>query len=502
MLLSEIKAYLQTKYSHPNINFKWTPDDNEDFFKYIRKNFPKDHLKDDKNKEIVEQAFKNYFENVGYITFQLNDNQISLKVFPYTIHPKDSIHLQETIEILQNNKDLIEFNYRKNENQIFIPKELKKKLDISIENNNNDEEINKKELIKYAIRKNLELEANDIVIFKQDNIFIKLVSKIKKRQINLKEKESIVNRYNGIDEQELILFYDEYFSQEENKNFFKQVAHIFGKRYFIDILIDNEDYEKNVFKYIQKITMEELKHTFESDEEFLKGFSGYVFRIHFQDVFKYIADFILYELSISNVEIEKFLQYYSLNMIVHDGIKYKVPELKVSDNLNWNIASIITISKSHIKANALIEEMQEKIFKLEEYQSKMLIDGISPVVHNNDLITKKNIISEYIIQDSAAYNVVSHKYNAAKTEEEKIELQAELVDMKEELEYLKENKEDFESLMVELSIITKYKKIDQDINILKNQVRSQFNKLKESQDNYEKIRLALSKVLIAKKKPI
>jgi hypothetical protein len=251
MLLSDVKVYLQTKYSHPKIYFKWTPNDNEDFFKYIRKNFPKDHLKDDKNKEMVKQAFKNYFENVGYITFQLNDNQISLKVFPYTIQPKNSIHLQEIIDILQNNKELIEFNYRKNENQIFIPKELKKKLDNSIENNNNDEEINKKELIKYAIRKNLELEANDIVIFKQDNIFIKLVSKIKKRQINLKEKESIVNRYNGIDEQELILFYDEYFSQEENKNFFKQVAKIFGKRYFIDILIENEDYEKNVFRYIQ-----------------------------------------------------------------------------------------------------------------------------------------------------------------------------------------------------------------------------------------------------------
>jgi hypothetical protein len=501
MLLSDVKVYLQTKYSHPKIYFKWTPNDNEDFFKYIRKNFPKDHLKDDKNKEMVKQAFKNYFENVGYITFQLNDNQISLKVFPYTIQPKKSIHLQEIIDILQNNKELIEFNYRKNENQIFIPKELKKKLDNSIENNN-DEEINKKELIKYAIRKNLELKVNDIVIFKQDNIFIKLVSKIKKRQIDLKEKESIANRYNGIDEKELVLFYDEYFSQEENKNFFNQVANIFGDRYFIDILIDNEDYEKNAFKYIQEITMEELKHNFESDKEFLKGFSGYVFRIHFQDVFKYIADFILYELSISNVEIEKFLKYYSLNIVVQNGIKYKVPELKVSDNLNWNITSIITISKTHVKANELIEELQEKIFKLEEFQSKMLIDGISPVTYNNDLMKKKNIIVEYIIQENADYKVLSHKYSVAKTEQEKIDLQSDLVDIKEELEYLKENKESFQSLMVNVSVVTKYKKIDQDINILKNQVKIQFNKLRESRDNYEKIRIALSKVLIAKKKQI
>jgi hypothetical protein len=500
MLLSEIKAYLQTKYSHPNINFKWTPDDNEDFFKYIRKNFPKDYLKDDKNKEIVKQAFKNYFESIGYITFRINDNQIRLKAFPYTIPPEKSIHLQDTIDILKNNKDLIEFNYRDNENQILIPKELKKKLDDFIKNDS--EEINKKELIKYAIRKNLALKTNDMVIFKEDNIFIKLVSKIKKRQIDLKEKESIANRYNGIDEKELILFYDEYFSLEENKNFFKQVAKIFGKRYFIDILIENEDYEKNVFRYIQEITMEELKHTFDSDEEFLKGFSGYVFRIHFQDVFKYLADFILSELSISNVEIEKFLHYYSLNIVVQNGIKYKVPELRVSDNLNWNITSIITVSKTHIKANELIEEMQERIFKLEEFQAKLLIDGVSPVVYNNDLIKKKNIIIEYIVQENADYQVVSRKYNVAKTEEEKAELQADLIDIKEELEYLKENKESFESLMVELPLVTKYRKLDQDINILKNQVRSQFNKLKESQDNYEKIRLALSKVLVAKKKPI
>jgi hypothetical protein len=56
--------------------------------------------------------------------------------------------------------------------------------------------------------------------------------------------------------------------------------------------------------------------------------------------------------------------------------------------------------------------------------------------------------------------------------------------------------------MVNVSVVTKYKKIDQDINILKNQVKIQFNKLRESRDNYEKIRIALSKVLIAKKKQI
>ncbi len=66
--------------------------------------------------------------------------------------------------------------------------------------------------------------------------------------------------------------------------------------------------KKTVFSRIQEITITHLNKTFDSNEEFLKGFSGYIFRIHFQEVFRHIADFILYEIADSNTDIVNFFK--------------------------------------------------------------------------------------------------------------------------------------------------------------------------------------------------
>ena len=64
------------------------------------------------------------------------------------------------------------------------------------------------------------LDSNDIIVIKIDSIFIKLLSKLKRKNISTSETQTIANRYNGIAEDELIFFYTEYFSQEENRDFF------------------------------------------------------------------------------------------------------------------------------------------------------------------------------------------------------------------------------------------------------------------------------------------
>jgi hypothetical protein len=239
-------TYLQTTYSNPKLDFVWTPEDNENFLIFVKKNLPKNYLSQDDNKQIVEQSFKDYFENVGHLIFQLKDNKINFKVLPYKTRAEDSAHLNEIVDILQKNKSLIELNYHDNQNQILIAEELKKKFDEFI--NNHDEQINKKELIKHVVKIGLELKDNDIIIIKDDKIFIKLVSQMKKTSIGEKDKNTIAGRYNGIDENELISFYNEYFSEEQREDFFQLVANTFGNRYFIDGMIDNTEYEKYAFK--------------------------------------------------------------------------------------------------------------------------------------------------------------------------------------------------------------------------------------------------------------
>ena len=272
------------------MDFNWSQEHNTDFFNHIEEEFSKDGFLDEENIAEIEQAFKEYFEAVGYIVFELKDECIDLRVLPYETEPKDSVNLDDIIDIINENEDFIEYNYRGNENQILIKEELRDEI-FDFASDIDNEEINKKELIKYSFRKALELDETDIIVVKKGSMFIKLLSKLKRKYVSKEGKSTLERRFNGIDEDELVSFYEEYFSHD-NKNFFTLVAKLFVDRYFIEEKIDNAEYEKNVFAYIHGIIIEQLVETFDHNKEFSKGFAGYIFRIHFQEVFTHISELI------------------------------------------------------------------------------------------------------------------------------------------------------------------------------------------------------------------
>ena len=252
-----------------------------------------------------------YFEAIGYILFKMREDKILVKVLPYKIEPKDSVNLPAILEILSKNEDLIEYNYNGNENQISIPKKLKDKIYHFIKRINN-EEINKKELTRFAVNKFFELRDHDIVIVKDQQIFIKILGDKYKRDITENERGTITSRYNGINEDDLKSLYDDFISKKENKNFFYYAAEIFVQTYMIEKRIDNDTYEKKIFSLIQSIICDKINNLYNNDKDFCTGFSGYIFRIHFEEVFLHIANFILAELAIANQHITYFLKYYSL----------------------------------------------------------------------------------------------------------------------------------------------------------------------------------------------
>jgi hypothetical protein len=493
-------TYLQTTYSNPKLDSVWTPEDNENFLIFIKKNLPKNYLSQDENKQTVEQTFKDYFENVGHLIFQLKDNKINFKVLPYKIHAEDSAHLDEIVDILQKNKSLIELNYHNNQNQILIAEELKKKFDEFI--NHHDEQINKKELIKHVVKIGLELKDNDIIIIKDDKIFIKLVSQMKKTSVSEKDKNTIAGRYNGIEENELISFYDEYFSKEQREDFFQLVANTFGNRYFIDGMIDNTEYEKYAFKYMQDIIIELLGQNFDSDEEFFKGFSGYVFRIHFHESFEYLADFILHELIASNDKVIEFLEYYALQVVVINGEKFRVPELRSDDDLTWNITSITTVAKTYIKAKDIIDGFEDAIDKLDEAQFSLMVDDMTPVEYNQDLYQERDELVEDIEEASDDYRVLSDEYHTLKTERERTASKTQLADLKLEIKSLEEAKDEVLSDILDNSVLLKFKKLEDDINNLEKQIKSKTKAIQINEKTYNIVKDILSKALVAKKKKV
>ena len=384
MLLAKLKIHLKTIIGTPSIDFEWSDEHNENFFSYLNDNLESMAIQDKEIQQTIKQALREHFESVGYILFKMSQTQLRMKIFAYKIEPKDSINLQAIIDIIDKNEDLIEYDYNGKDDLICLQNELTFKLTHFV-NKITNEEINKKELLKYAVREAFELKPSDIVIQKNNQIFIKLFNGIKIHEVTESEKNTIANRYNGFDENVLNSFYKNFCLKDENKKFFYSIAEQFVNIYLLEKKIDNLTYEKYVFSFIQSIIIEQLESSFDGEKEFFKGFSGYTFRIHFKDVFENMANLILTEVSASNKHIIEFLKYYSLNVVVVDGKKYKVPEIEAENGLKWSVSSMMSIVKIYIKTEQSIDALLGKKEALQDEIKDLYIHNLSPMEYNNKL---------------------------------------------------------------------------------------------------------------------
>ena len=501
MLDSELKFYLKTNLKPPSIDFVWKDKDNKKLFEYLNENCEEECLLNRENQLKIKQAFKEYFEPVGYILFKMNGNQIRIKVFPYKIEPKDSVNLSAVLDILESNEKLIEYDYKGKDNQISIPKELKDKVYDFI-NNITNEEINRKELARYAVTEFFELHEHDIVIVKDNQIFIKILDYPYKRNIKESEKNTIANRYNGINEDELVSLYDEFFAQNENKNFFYYIAKLFVQIYFLEQKIDNFNYENKRFAIIQSIISEQLNHSYNNDDDFCTGFAGYIFRIHFQEVFEHIANFILAEIAISNDYMISFVKYYSSDVIVLDGKRYKVPMLETDSGLRWNVASILSIVKIYVKTKTSIDGMKKNVNELNKDLQELHVEGHPPAEYKAILLNKKEKLEEDIIQNKKKVEKCYDLADLTNDKHEKSKLQREIRTIRDAIEKKREERKDISNKMVKASVINEYNKIKNDIDGIKRQIKRDNRVLEQNEEAYFSIRHALAKALASKRVPL
>ena len=501
MFYEKVSTYLKSNLAKPSLRFKWTDKDNEKIFSFIDENFPGISLLDEEIILDIEDAFYEYFADIGFLLFEMSDKKISMQIKPY-IKPKESVNLDQLIDILEENEESIEYDYRGKKDLISIPKNVKTKI-YDFVDNIHDEYINPKELIKFAIKEAFELKDSDIIVIKENQIFIKLFDKGKIRKVAESEKDTIANRFNGIDEDELKSFYSDVFSKDENKNFFYDVAEQFFDVFFIDKKINNLTYEKYAFSFIQAITAEHLIKLFDhNDDEFLKGFSGYVFRIHFKEVFGHIADLILGEISVSNSYMMDFLKYYSLNVVVLNGKKYKVPEIDAGNGLKWNVASMMSIVKIYVKTDISLREIKSNISKINKDILEFSIGSLSPVEYNANLNKSINKLSIDINHAMKRLNIHIDLIDSTADEASKSVLKDDVKTIKEEIQ-IKQNEKDQLSLkIVPRQQLTQYTELKKQLDSLKRQERREKMILSQNKESYQSIKNSLVKALTSKKVPI
>ncbi|MEA3330821.1 MAG: hypothetical protein U9Q29_03905 [Campylobacterota bacterium] len=413
---------------------------------------------------------------------------------------KDIKNYNELLDIIYDNEALIQNNYNSKKDQILIDSKLLVKI-LDFFKTSQYANIDKNELLKLVVRDVLELNSTDLIVIKKGHIFIKLYNDNNRHKVSSSEINTVANRYNGIEEDELESFYSEYFSEEEIENLFFDIALIFVQKYFLEKHISNIQYEKDVFNLIQKLIIEDLKGEFECSTEFYKGFSGYIFRKHFRLVFQFIAELLLKEIAFSNKHIIEFLKYYSSDVIVIDGRKYKVPELKAESGLKWHVVSMMALTKIYIKTQEYIFESESSIEQLENKVSSMYIDDLSPIEYNSAYHKKYQQLSDKIITNARKIEEFRDSLEILK-DDEYYSIKKELREFEDERMKLREKKAVLKSNKVEAKTITQYNKLIKELETIKRSMKAKQKILQQNKDSFLSIKNALIKALISKKQLI
>ncbi len=407
--------------------------------------------------------------------------------------------LDAFVELVENHEADVLYDYKGKENQILLRASLVTHITTFLSKNIHEEKYPAADLIKAYIRAAFELTGNAVVINKNGNIFIKIIDETVQKKVAEKDKNTVKNRYNGVNEEELKSFYEEFFAEEENKNFFTEIAQEFVHKYFIVKKISNEEYEKNVFSYIHAITLEKLIKIYDNEDGFFLGFAGYLFRIHFKEVFSSISELILDEIAISNRYMMDFLNYYSQDILVIKGIKYKIPHIEADNGLRWTVPSMLSIVKIYTKAKNSINTLKKEKSLYQKRVQKFYVNGVSPIKNNELLLSEKASTEIEIEHSTRSINILHDKLDITKSEEKKRVLKENILKEEEQLKQLKEFKQVTLQKVVKQNGLFEYIALQKELDTLNRKLQREKKTLKQNAEAYDSIRSSLVKALISKK---
>jgi len=411
----------------------------------------------------------------------------------------DDDTLDAFIELIENNHDNVLYDYKGKENQILLKCALVGRIESFIQENLPLDTYGLKDFLKAYIRAAFELKDNAVVISKNGNIFIKIIDETVKKKVEEKDKGTVKGRFNGVKEEELEAFYNEFFTEEKNKNFFHKVAYEFVHKYLIERKITNDEFEKNIFSYIHTITFKTLTSIYDEEEAFFLGFAGYVFRIHFEEVFAIISELILDEIASSNPYIIEFVNYYSQDVLVINGLKYKIPHIEAKNGLRWTVPSMLSIVKIYTKAKHSIQKLKQEESMYQSRVEKFHINGNSPIKFNELLVSERAGIEIELEHAKRLVNVLSDRIDVTKDKMKKKLLQNELSVEKNKLKELQQKKEATFKKAIKQSVISQYITLQKELDTVSRKLQRERKILKQNEESYTSIKNALAKALISKK---
>ncbi len=405
---------------------------------------------------------------------------------------------QILINLINDNEDLVDFEHKGIKDLTVIHGRLFDDIMSVVENL--DDDLDKKNFIKKAIREAYELEDRDVVLVKQKQIVIKVLQNIQRNEID-ESKPTIANRFNGYAEQDIEKLYEEYFDQNSLNKFIKKISYDVFKYLFVRKQVTNDFYENNIYKIIQNYIAEELVDIEDKNAEFRKGFAGYIFRINFVDVFSHISDKMLESISYRDEYLTQWIKYYNGQVIIKHGRRYEAPSIISLSGQKYNPSAIFGTIAMWFKTRDKINMLKKRLRDIETNLEKLKIDNLSPIEYKNELLQEKAYLDNYIEEANERIKYLLDKRLLTKDENEKYDINDEIQELRIDIKEDRAELEDINFHVNNLDTIST-KRLEEDRTRLEKDIIREEKALEQNLKVYKSVQSALVKALTSKRKPI
>lgn len=352
MVYQDVMRFLKRTLGQPAMDSIWGGKEN-----FLLLNFLQDRYSDDQiemNAMEIRQAFRDFFESIGNALVRYTTNVgVNYKIFPYHVEPTKSIHFKKLIEIIRENRRAIEYPHNGREDQIAILGKTRRAINEEIVES--DEKVNKKELVRCAIKEALQLDERDVVLHLKKKYLIKLFKKNVFLSQNAPTQEEVnVFKPEAIDDEDLKSAYDELFHDVNVSDFIDQVMQTLFANTLDFQKINNEYYEKNVLHLIRKQIMNELSSYISDNQDYVKQLAAYIIKENLIFIHERIAIEIFEKITDKDANAHAFLNYYTGQVYVENGKRYIIPEIVTDDGKRWNINSLMSTASVWLRTRALL----------------------------------------------------------------------------------------------------------------------------------------------------
>jgi len=407
-------------------------------------------------------------------------------------------HIEEIINLIQENESLIDFDYNGVKDLIIIQNDLFQKI-IHYTSNITDKSIDTKELIKSAVRSGLTLRNQELIIVREERIVIKIITNIKRNSID-ENNPTIANRCNGYSIDEIENLYNDYFDKNTLKEFIEDISYDVFRYLFERKRVTNDYYEKNIYPIIIKIIVDRLDD-FNVDITLKKGFSGYILRVNFITVFTYIAEDILESIAYRDEYLMNWLKYYHGQVVVDGNQRYEAPYLINSEGQKYNPSAIFGTVSMWFKANEKVITLAKRLEDSKDKLSVLTIENLSPREYKHELVLERQEFEKNITSINERLEDLLDERIVVKNNDLKSEINDEIKELR---QMLREDKAELNEINTEISSVDTdtSRSLEENIIRLQKSLELERSIIKQNTKLYTSIKSALIKALTSKRKPI